>query len=171
MNDKQKDITGSLLPWDEGMPTKPDVDQLLKAWPDPKVGDVFDYESISKIIEKDWKDPRFKTVTTAWRKRLQEKGLVIECKAGTAFFVASASQVCAKTYDEINSIGRKARRHRKKLVTVTPESDEERNTIVHQGRLMHEIERHSKKQRMNLLPDTRDKDIPRVEPPKSKERP
>lgn len=84
----------SYLPFSEGLPTRPDVDLLLKTWPQPKVGDRFEYEAIEKLLNISRRDTRFRTVTTNWRKRAYEQfGAVIEAETGEAFFVASADQI------------------------------------------------------------------------------
>jgi hypothetical protein len=138
----------------EGMPTKPDVDLLLKTFPDIKAGDKFAYEAVGKLIGNDWNTSRFKSVTNSWRGRLSEKGVILECMPGDCFYAATADQVSSQTYSVLESIGRKSRKHRKKLVSVKTETDSQRELIVHQGRLMHELERYAKKHRMNVLPNT-----------------
>jgi len=138
--------------WDTGMPTKPDVDVLLKYWDQLKVGDIIPYDEVGVLIGCTWRTERFKTVTTTWRARLMEKGIVIECRPGKAFYVASPDDISAKTYDELLHIGRKAGRHRKKLATVVIENEVQRITLMHQGNLMRNLEREAKKARTNVLP-------------------
>jgi len=157
-----------LYPWNEGLPTKPDVDLLMKTWPAPKVGDRFEYETVEALLKQDRDAPRFKTVTNRWRDRLKEAGFTVECEAGKAFYVASSSQVSAATYGVLRGIGRKARRHRVKLSIAKPANDDERSVIEHQARLMNGVERDAKKARMNLLPNTAVPDSVRIAPPKSK---
>lgn len=164
MSDENKETT---YYWRDGMPTKPDVDALLKTWPEPEVGDRFDYETVAKIIGCDPGAVRFKTVTDAWRRRLYEKGLVIECEPGQAFYVANADQITAGTYGALNSAARKLRKQRKKLVVAKIETDEQRSTAMHQGRLLTETERHLKKAKMNALPSTKADEQPRISPPQS----
>jgi len=164
-----KDNEHQHYPWNEGMPTKPDVDLLLKTWPDPQIGDRFNYDVVVTLLGIDQVSTRFKTVTNSWRKRLLEKGTVIECIPGEAFYAASANQVSASTYTRLQTIGRIARKHRRKLGVVKTETDEERNVITHQGRLLHEVERQSKKSRMNLLPSTATPQLPKIEPQKENE--
>ena len=166
MSDDQK-----LYPWNEGLPTKPDVDLLLKTWPDPKVGDRFEYESVESLLKQNRDSARFKTVTNKWRDRLRENGFTVECEAGKAFYVATSGQVSAATYGVLRGVGRKARRHRIKLSIAKPVDDSERSVIEHQARLMNGIERDSKKARMNLLPSTAAPAMPQIAPPKAKEKP
>ena len=162
---EQKTKQDRVYSWQTGMPTKPDVDALMKQWPDPKVGDFFSYEDVAGLIGSGWKTPRFKSVTYAWRSRWQEQGVILECLVGEGFYVASADQISARTYDEISGIGRKARRHRKRLASVMVETEIQRTVIDHQGRLMMAIEEHAKKQRMNVLPSTASKPMPTALPP------
>lgn len=151
--------------WETGMPTKPDVDALMKYWPEPKVGDVMTYDDVSVLIGCDWKSARFKSVTQVWRNRMQEKGVILECRAGEAFYVASADQVSANTYGVLSSIGRKARVQRKKLSVVPVENEFQRDRARHQGQLLHAIEQDAKKKRMNILPNTKPAEAPRLGPP------
>jgi hypothetical protein len=157
-----------LYPWQEGLPTKPDVDLLLKSWPDPKIGERFVYESVEALIGQTRDCSRFKTVTNKWRDRLRERGLVVECDVGKAFYVATTQQISAATYDVLRGVGRKAHKHRVKLSVSKPANDTERTLIEHQARLMNGIERDSKKARMNLLPPTAAPILPQVSPPKQR---
>lgn len=151
--------------WETGMPTKPDVDVLLRHWPELKVGDVIPYAEIGVLIGVDWRSHRFKSVTSVWRNRLEETGVILECKTGQAFFVASADQVTANTYDVIAHAGRKYRRHRKKLAAVPTETEQQREVISHQGRLMKMMEEDARKKRMNILPNTVAEAMPKRIPP------
>lgn len=156
------------FPWDGGLPTKPDVDRLLKTWPEPREGDRFDYETVERILGIARDAARFKTVTAQWRKRLLEARIVVECDPGKAFYVATCDQVSAGTYGALQFIGRKAKKHRQKLASTTPENDQQRATIEHQGRLMYAIEKDAKKSRMNLLPSTKSEERPQIGPPTKK---
>jgi len=143
-------------PWQEGMPTKPDVDLLLGAFPSLNEGDQFRYDDIAELLGLSLPDDhrRFRTITDAWRARLSEQGVIVECIRGEAFYVADARAVTALTHGVIKRTGRLCRRQRQKLNAVRPRDDQERNTILHHGRLLHEIERHSKSARATLLPST-----------------
>lgn len=157
------------LRFDEGLPTRPDVDLLLKTWPDPKVGERFPYDSIEGLLNLDRRDNRFRTVTTRWRARMYEQfGVVVEVDPGEAFYVASADQISARTYGVLKFVGRKAHKHRKKLAVAKPEDDQQRTIIEHQARLMLAVEKDSKKHRMNLLPSTATPEHPKLAQPKEK---
>lgn len=160
---------GKHLPFDDGLPTRPDVDLLLRTWPAPKVGDVFPYDAIEKLLGLTHGDNRFRTVTTNWRKRMHEQmGVVVEARTGEAFYVASADDVSARTYSVIKFVGRKAHKHRRKLATVKIESDEQRATIEHQARVMLAIEKDAKRHRMNILPPSPTTQAqPQLAPPKA----
>ena len=162
--------SGQHLPFNEGLPTKPDVDLLVKTWPDPKLGDRFPYEVIEEILGVEHTSTRFRTVCNNWRSRmLDEKGAVIECENGEAFYCATADQVSARTYNVLRGFGRKARRHRKKLAIVKTETTEQRAIAEHQARLMLAVEKDAKKHRMNLLPSTEVKSQPKIAPPKQRD--
>lgn len=151
--------------WETGMPTKPDVEALIKYWPDPIVGDVMTYDDVSVLIGCGWKTARFKSVTQVWRQRMQEKGVILECRPGEAFYVASADQISANTYGVLASIGRKARVQRKKLSVVATETEQQREIARHQGQLLQAIEQDTKRKRMNILPSTKPAEAPRLGPP------
>jgi hypothetical protein len=151
--------------WDTGKPTKPDVDALLRHYDSLQMGEILPYEDVAAVIGCPVGSNRFRTVTTAWRKRSQEAGIVIECRKSEAFYVATATEVSAMTYGVIKGMGSKARRHRNKLARVHVETDNERQTINHQGLLMRQIETEMKKQRMNIIPNTSATDSPRISPP------
>lgn len=137
---------GKHLPFDEGLPTRPDVDLLLRTWPEPKVGDRYPYEAIEKLLNLSSKDNRFRTVTTNWRKRLHEQfSVVVESEAGEAFYVASADEISARTYGVLKFVGRKAHKHRRKLAVAKIENDQQRATVEHQARLMLAVEKDAKK--------------------------
>lgn len=155
-----------LLPFDEGLPTRPDVDLLLATWPAPKAGDRFPYESIEKLLSISRSSVRFRTITNVWRKRLTDLfGVVVYAETDIAFYCATAAQVIARTYPTLAGIGRKAKHHRRDLVTVKHETEEQRVVIEHQARLALALERDVKKQRMNLLPPTATPEAPRIQPP------
>ena len=155
------------FPWQDGLPTKPDVDLLLSAYPNLQIGDNISYADIEEILSVEWRTARFKTVTTQWRKRLHEIGLVVECSPGAFFYIASCGQISAATHGTLKTISRRARKQRSKLATVKPEDAIQAATIEHQGRLMQGIERESKKARLNLLPSTKTPELPKIKPPKA----
>lgn len=159
------------FPFAEGLPTRPDVDLLLKTWPHPKIGDRFPYEAIERLFNLSHRDNRFRTITNSWRHRAYEQfGVVIEVDAGEAFYVASAEEICKRTYSVLSFISAKARRHRKKLAAAKPIDEQQRLNVEHHARLALAIEKDTKKHRMNLLlPTTSATEQPKIGPPKPKE--
>ena len=153
------------LGWRDGLPTAPDVEAICRQFPELKTGDEVSYQAIEELLRLTRGTGRWKSVTDAWRTRLREKGLVVECKASEAFYVATADQVSAATHSVLRGIGRKAKRHRQKIAVSRPEGDTQRAVLEHQARLMHGIERDAKKARMNLLPSTEGAQTPKITPP------
>ena len=66
-----------------GIPTEPDVNRLFKEfpWESLKPGIVISYEAISRIIKTGPETSRFKTITGAWRRALENDYNII-LKAG-----------------------------------------------------------------------------------------
>lgn len=160
------------FPWDEGLPTAPDVTAIRHKWPDLKVGDRVLYNDIAEMLKIDVNSNRFRSVTVAWRKREEEEGKVIHCDIGKAFYVASANEKSSMTHGVLKSIGRKARKHRKHLSILKTDDPMLGATMQHQGRLMHAVEREAKKSRMNLLPSsTSVPEQPRISPPNRSQKP
>lgn len=153
-------------PWQDGLPTAPDVQLLMETWPSMNIGDRIDYSKVAEVLKIEIGSNRWKSITDQWRKRLRERGLVVECEAGNAFYVASANQISAATYGVLKTIGKRAKRHRGKLAVARPENEIQKQTIEHQARLMQAVERDAKKSRMNLLPSTAAKETPKISPPK-----
>jgi hypothetical protein len=158
------------LPWNEGLPTAPDVNAIREKWPELKVGDRVLYSDISALLKIEIGSHRFRSVTTAWRKREEQEGRVIQCEKKTAFYVASADQTSSMTHGVLQSIGRKAKKHRKHLSIQKADDPQLQSTMDHQGRLMHAVERETKKARMNLLPSPAPvAEHPQIAPPSAKD--
>jgi hypothetical protein len=138
--------------WQDGLPTGPDVALLQKKYPELKPGDRMSYAEVSELLGVAYPSARFVSVTQVWRKRELEKNVVILCEKGEGFFVATPEQVCGETYGVLQSIGRKARMQRTRLAVSRTENTSTSQMIVHQSRLMAEIEREAKAKRMNILP-------------------
>lgn len=154
--------------WTDGMPTGPDVTMLQKMWSDLKVGDRIPYEDVETLLGLKRDSTRWKTVTNAWREREEEKGRVIKCDPGVAFFVATTDQILGDTHPTLLSMGRLARKQRKRVATVQPSNEQEKLVRDHHGRLLSVIEREAKKHRMNLLPTFEQKAPVQIGPPKEK---
>lgn len=164
MTEEQK-----VFPWKDGLPTGPDVSLLQKEFQELKPGDRVEYELVEILLGMKWRTPRFKTVTDAWRRREFEKGIVIDCDPGKAFIVLTADQISAKTYGAMRHAGRTVRKQRGELATIRPENDERRKVLVHQMTLLSQIERETKKARMNILPGKPASQPAQIPPPKQSE--
>lgn len=78
MSDAKKAVT-----YFRGLPTEPDVNNLLGALPDLKPGDEIPNDWISEIIKAPWRSARFKTVVSVFRKKLlREKNIDTRCVPG-----------------------------------------------------------------------------------------
>jgi hypothetical protein len=155
------------FPWDDGLPTGPDVGILQRKWPALAVGDRIPYEEIGALLALDWRCARFRTVTAAWRQREMEAGRVLICEPGTAFVVATCAQISAATYSVLHQVGRKMKKQRTRLSTTSPANEIEKQTVEHHGRLLLAMEREAKRSRMNLLPNHSPEQPTRIGPPKA----
>jgi hypothetical protein len=76
--------------FDAGLPTEPDVDRLIKELGIPKEGKLLPFAAVAGVIQTEIWSTRFKTVTTAWRKRLwNEYDVHIRCDPGRGFVAGS----------------------------------------------------------------------------------
>ena len=97
-----------------GMPTRLEVQKLLDRWPvsEMKAGDVYCYDDVADTVDVAVKGYRFKSVTDAWRKKIErETGIRIAPDgSGTMFRVLSESEkvdaICTKRIS-LNRQGRK----------------------------------------------------------------
>ena len=136
----------------DGLPVGPDVAAIRKQWPNLKIGDRVPYEDMEALLGLEKTTNRFGTVTDAWRKAELERGLVIICERSRAFVVATAEQITGSTSDVLGHVVRTAKKHRRRLATIQPADDLQRQVVEHQGRLMSIMEREGKKSRMNVFP-------------------
>lgn len=151
----------------DGLPTGPEVSELMKRWPELKPGDRIEYAEVEAIIGVKWNSDRFKTVTVQWRKRMMERGRVINCEPSRAFICATGDQITAGSYTVLRFVGHKAKDQRRKLSTIRPENEMQRATVDHHARLMLAMEREARKSRMNLLPPApKPEEQVRIGPPK-----
>lgn len=71
-----------------GMPTTVDVDRLIEAFGVPDAGALIPYEDVESALTLSRQQARFRTVTNAWRRRLErEHNLVIEAETNKGFLV------------------------------------------------------------------------------------
>ena len=151
----------------DGMPTGPDVEKLLKAFPELSQGDRIDYQSVEKIVKIEQGNGRWRSITVAWRRRLKrDSDIIIECDAGNAFYVATANQVSSSIHGVLMGVGRKLKRTREKAIRVNTDDKVQRVVLDHQCLVLHNLERETKKSRMNILPSTKPKEQPKIVAPK-----
>lgn len=158
------------LPWNVGLPTKPEVDALLRAFPPDtiKPGEwrVTDEEVKAQIGRAD--GGRYRTVYSAWIRRLQRDHAVnVYREKEVGFYCPTPEQVFAKTHPTLEYAGRKIGRQLRGVSIVRPQNELQRTVQEHQGRLLHATKRELKKARMNVLPQTAASDRPKIEPPKA----
>jgi hypothetical protein len=157
------------FPWNDGLPTKPDVDSLLKTFPPetiiPGQWRVTDAEVKAAIGKSDGN--RYRTVCSAWRKRLERDHRVIVYRQDTiGFFCPTPEEVFAQTHPAYEHAGRTFGKQMRHVASVKPENEQQRITQEHQGRLLYNSKRALKKDRMNVLPATEAPVTPRISPPK-----
>ena len=163
MTDEQK-----YYGFQDGMPTGPDVEKLLKAFPELSNGDRIEYQSVKKLLNLDWRSNRWKSVTDAWRKRLEiDHGIIIKCDDGKAFYAATPGQISSSIYGVLMGVGRKLKRTRRKAIRVNTDDEAQRLVLDHQCLVLHSLERETRKQRMNILPSTKLEDQSKIAAPKS----
>lgn len=166
------DVEEIMLPWAEGIPTAPDVEALMKAFPTELLipgWTVLDAEVKKHIGRCDGN--RFRTVTAAWRRRLLNTyGLNMYRKDTEGFYVPTTQEVLAQAHPRIKHAGRTFKKHIRELAVTKATNDGERTETEHQGRLMHSLSRESKKARMGLLPSTAQSAQPKIGPPAAKQK-
>jgi hypothetical protein len=158
----EAEMEQKLYSWQTGMPTGPDVTMIRKRWPDLKVGDRIEYREIAELLRVEVGSARWKTVTTAWRKRALDDGYVIKSDPGKAFVVADAEAIIDDTYSTLKHISRSARRQLVHLMTVRDTDNQTRAVVDHQARLMHAVEQDAKAKRQLALPSTAVKPLPKI---------
>lgn len=162
-------------PFSEGMPTGPDVEMIMKAYPDAKPGSKIPREALYELLGLDGSTQRgynrLRSVMSAFEHRMKrDKGFVVDFDADAkAYRVCTPSEVMANTPRVIEKIKRRARRQRLNLASVAAHAtDSERPVVEHQARVLHVMEREAKKSNMNLLPPTAAAPAPQIAPPQKK---
>lgn len=155
--------------WDEGKPTKPEVDALLAAWPAetirPNEWSVSD-EEVGGVIGR-CNSARFRTVTDAWKKRLQRDYQVTVWRLKSrGFYCPTASDVLGRTHPVMESAGRKFGKQLRDLANAKPASNVESDAKDHHGRLLSNLRRETRKARLNVLPSTQAQQAPQIAAPK-----
>lgn len=157
------------FPWNEGQPTKPDVDALLKAFPPSELiaGARIAEDDVRSVISAPTEN-RFRTVYTAWINRLEREHNVILWKERNrgGFVVPKFGDVSDRTHPTILKAGRTFKKQIGQLALTKAETDAQRTTQEHQGRLLSALHRETKKARLNVLPSALAPEHPKITPPK-----
>lgn len=154
----------------EGMPTKPDVDAILKKYPNMAPGWRIGREEMPAVVGQTYAAARWRSIFASLQSQLKrEKGMVLMYDRSTKqYFIARASDAIAKTSGVLKSVGRKLGQHRKTLyATASTATETERPILEHQSRLTHVLEREAKKQNMNLIPTDPVGNQIQIQPPKA----
>lgn len=163
--------TGTHLPWADGMPTRPDVDALVAAFPPATLTPgvrILDAKVLAVI--GNCTTNRFRTVYSAWMRRLAaDHRVVLKRWRESGFFVPTPAEVLADTQPTLRHIGRCAGSQMRKLAIIKPADGVEADTRDHHGRLLSVIKRESKKARTNILPPSVAPTSPQITPPTSSE--
>jgi hypothetical protein len=157
------------MPWREGLPTKPDVDALLAAFPPDtiKPGEWRKTDAEISAVIPSAEGVRLKTITNTWRKRLmRDYNVNMFRQESVGFFCPTPDEVFAKTHPTYEHVGRSIGKQMRHVAIVKPENEGQRVTQEHQGRLLYATKRVLRKDRMNVLPSTATAEQPKIEPPK-----
>lgn len=135
-----------------GIPTKPEVDALMKAFANAKVGDLIPYDEITAITNVAYKNPRFRTVSTAFRRALlRQKNLDVAAVPGRGLKVLTASERVLESVADFHRGARKIRRSAARIA-LTPFEElpnaVERSRADHARRLIeatYSVARHNSK--------------------------
>lgn len=161
----------SYKPWNDGLPTKPEVDALLKAFPPESIkpGEWRATDAEIKAHLGRCDGNRYATVYRAWVGRLaRDYAVTLVREKETGFYCPTPEQDFANTHPTLESAGRKIRRQKARVARVKPENELQRGVQEHQGRLLHASERELRKARLNVLPSTAAPEIPKIAPPVKK---
>lgn len=97
-----------------GIPTEPDVRKLMESYPvdGMKPGDLIGYEEIGTVIMEKVRSSRWKSVTTAWRKKLEDESkILLKCISDKmAFKVLNDDEKADERNKKQVEAGRKARK-------------------------------------------------------------
>lgn len=101
-------------PFFGGVPTEPDVNRLMKEF-EPKSGTVVSHEAVEAVLGLNRSESRYRTVTTAWRRRLfREENVDTVVTPGHGFrFLREGERVRESVKDfgrNVRGIGRSLRR-------------------------------------------------------------
>jgi len=122
-----------------GVPTDLDIKKIRSEFPDLalKDGQRISYEEIAGLIKEPVRSNRFRSVTTRWRKLIEEESnIIVGCVDGRAFVVLTDGQKLGLAGTKFRSAVKHTRRARKLLARTDRNklSKEERERFDHQDR-------------------------------------
>lgn len=161
------------FPWDSGLPTKPEVDALLKAFPPKDIASGFAVtdEQVRKVVGERCTLIRYRTVCDRWRRLLKrDHRVILYRKKLGGFFCPQTNEVQATTEAAQTHAIRTLRKQATDVALAKPTNEIENSVQQHQLRLLHARAHDLKKDRMNRLPPTVVTEQPKIEPPKAQKR-
>jgi len=119
-----------------GIPAEPDVRKIREIYPETglKIGQIIPYEDVGGIIKQGLDSSRFRSVTTKWRKIVEEEtNIIIGVERGIGFRVLAEGEKVDLAGNKLRSAGRAARRSWMiaSRVEASMLSDEEKARLEH----------------------------------------
>jgi hypothetical protein len=118
-----------------GIPTGPDVNRLVDAFKvqEMNLGDLIPYEKVSEIIGQGQNSSRWRSITNAWRKKIEnEHNIIIRCdNEKPAFRLIKEGEKVKYSSEKICSAAKAARRSLAILTVVNLKelTEDERKTF------------------------------------------
>lgn len=121
-----------------GIPTAPDVKILREALGEIMIDTLIPHERVEMITGLSRKSPRYRCITSAWRKEmLRQYNVEIGAISGEGFKVLSSSERLTTNYSGFRQGVRKQARHLRKVTMIRSEelTDSERAKREHLQRI------------------------------------
>ncbi len=155
-------------PFGEGQSTRPDVDLLLKAFPEMPEGMEITDDEIAEVIglSRDDNYTRFTTIENAWKSAVMQHGIVLErVRAANRIKVLSVDEIAGRrTHDSMRFAVGKLRRTRREVTSKSANSDADRQRLVQAASTLYSIEEFARSERKKLgLPAPQPVVLPKTE--------
>lgn len=151
-----------------GVPTGPDVLRLIESFPDLKPGDEVTHERISSVIGQDRESNRYKSVVTAWRKKMfRDHNIDMEAVQNVGFRVLNSIE---RVSAGVKGVGKNVRglvRSESRIRSAPAEQLSQQqqgvreHVLRHTGALVDSARRASKEIAVKFTPQAQ---LPRVRP-------
>ena len=154
-------------PWNDGLPTRPEVDALLKQWPPETIQPGWEVTDAQvREVVGECGAIRYRTIYAAWTRRLRrDHNVIVDRVKERGFRCLTPDEVYGKTHGTLRHAGRAIRNQLKDVSRTKPENELQKTTQEHQGRLLYAQHRELKKARTNALPFVKPAESPRIAPP------